>query len=249
MATRAHKSRKTQAPHAHPQPSQPAGGHRHTAMRFTRILRARPRLWASIVLGLVVYALLTAGGLLHVTSRALTAWNVGALVYLALALHLVWNAQPARMQARALQESEGRGLVLAMVVLAAVAVLLAVASQLAATQGMPAAQKTPHVLLAALTVVSSWLFTQTLFALNYAHDFYAARAARQPDVLLFPGTDEPLYGDFFYFSCIIGTSGQTADVAFNGSTLRRVGTLHCVLAFFFNTTVLALTVNIAAGLF
>ena len=220
----------------------------HTT-RFTRILRTRPRLWASITLGLFVFGLLTATGLLHVTSRALVSWNVGALVYLALALHLVWGAKPAQMQARALQQSEGRVLVLTMVVVAAVAVLLAVASQLSAVQGMPAAEKTPHVLLAALTVVSSWLFTQTLFAINYAHDFYAARAAGLPDVLLFPGSNEPLYADFFYFACIVGTSGQTADVAFNGGTLRRVGTLHCVLAFFFNTTVLALTVNIAAGLF
>jgi uncharacterized membrane protein len=67
--------------------------------------------------------------------------------------------------------------------------------------------------------------------------------------LTFPGTKDPDYLDFFYFSCVIGTSGQTADVAFNGSALRAVGTLHCILVFFFNTTVLALTINIAAGLF
>ncbi len=235
---------RTSAKPGPPHPPRSAAG-----SRFTRILRTRPRLWASIVLGLLVMALLTAGGVLGLQSRALVAWNVGACVYLGLALHLVWGAKPAQMQARALSQSEGRVLVLAMVVVAAVAVLLAVASQLAAVQGLPAAEKTSHVLLAAVTVVSSWLFTQTLFTMNYAHDFYAARAAGRPDVLLFPGSNEPGYGDFFYFACIIGTSGQTADVAFNGSTLRRVGTLHCVLAFFFNTTVLALTVNIAAGLF
>ena len=104
-------------------------------------------------------------------------------------------------------------------------------------------------MLVVLTVLTSWLFTQTLLALNYAHDFYAARAAGQPDPLLFPGSTEPSYGDFLYFACVIGTSGQTADIAFNGSALRPVGTLHCILAFFFNTTVLALTVNIGAGLF
>ena len=105
------------------------------------------------------------------------------------------------------------------------------------------------MLLVVLTVLSSWLFTQTMLALNYAHDFYTARRSGQPDPLLFPGTNEPGYGDFIYFACVIGTSGQTADVAFNGAALRPVGPLHCILAFFFNTTVLALTVNIAAGLF
>ena len=44
-------------------------------------------------------------------------------------------------------------------------------------------------------------------------------------------------------------SGQTADVTFTDSKLRRIGTLHCVLAFLFNTTMLALTINVAAGLF
>ena len=103
--------------------------------------------------------------------------------------------------------------------------------------------------LAAITLVSSWLITQTLFALHYAHDFYASRARGQPDGLLFPGTTEPEYGDFMYFACIIGTSAQTADVSITSTPMRRVGLVHCVLAFFFNTTVLALTINIAAGLF
>lgn len=88
-----------------------------------------------------------------------------------------------------------------------------------------------------------------LFALHDAHDFYLARSRGEPDALLFPGTADPGYRDVLYFACVIGTSGQTADVSFNGSTLRSVGTLHGVLAFFLNTTVLALAINIAAGLF
>lgn len=97
-------------------------------------------------------------------------------------------------------------------------------------------------------MLSSWLFTQVLFALHYAHDFYATRGRRHQDPLQFPGTPEPGYRDFLYFACVIGTSGQTADVSFTGSALRSVGTLHCVLAFFFNATLLALAINIAAGL-
>ena len=58
----------------------------------------------------------------------------------------------------------------------------------------------------------------------------------------------PDYGDFFYFAAVIGSSGQSADVAFVGKPMRRIGTLHCVLAFLFNTTVLALLINIGASL-
>lgn len=214
-----------------------------------RTLRGHQRLWLAAAVGAAVYALLSARGPGDAGAQALAAWNTGAGLYLALALHGAWKRSSAQMQQRAADLGEGRALVLVLAVASAVAVLLAVGSQLATVKDLHGPAKTPHVLLAALTVLSSWLFTQTLFAFSYAHDFYLARHQGRTDPLLFPGTADPGYGDFFYFACIIGTSGQTADVPFQGSALRRVGTLHCVLAYAFNTTVLALTVNIAAGLF
>jgi len=213
-----------------------------------RALRARPRLLASVGVGVAVYVLLPAALAAHAQSRLLLAWNAGALLYLALVAAMALRADAESMRQRALRQDEGRVVVLVLVVLAAAAVLLAVGSQLSAVKDMQGSARTLHIALAALTVLTSWLFTQTLFALHYAHDFYVARVHRRDDPLQFPGTTEPIYGDFFYFACIIGTSGQTADVDFTGSALRRVGTLHCVLAFFFNTTLLALAINIAAGL-
>ena len=182
------------------------------------------------------------------STSALLAWNACALLYLGLALYMVWGDDTESMRRRALTQDEGSFVVLAGVVLGAAAVLLAVNTQLADAKGMHGMQRTLHIALAALTVISSWAFTQLLFALHYAHDFYLARARKQPDPLGFPGTADPRYGDFIYFACVIGTSGQTADISFQGSALRGVGTLHCVLAFFFNATLLALTINIAAGL-
>jgi uncharacterized membrane protein len=54
---------------------------------------------------------------------------------------------------------------------------------------------------------------------------------------------------FLHFAAVIGTSGQTADVSFSSRAMRRIGTVHCILSFLFNTTVLAMMINIAAGLF
>ena len=88
-----------------------------------------------------------------------------------------------------------------------------------------------------------------MFTLHYAHDHYAAVCRGQPPALLFPGDEAPGYGDFFYFAAVIGTSGQTADVSFASRPLRRIGTVHCILAYLYNTTVLALLVNIGASLF
>ena len=66
--------------------------------------------------------------------------------------------------------------------------------------------------------------------------------------LLFPSLKTPDYIDFLYFSCVIGTSAQTADVNITGQSMRKVALVHSVLAFFFNTVLLALLVNVAAGL-
>ena len=231
----------------------PAGRRQNHAMhrlrRATLLFSARPRLWSSVLFGLAVFWLLPEAVAHHAPTRALLAWNAGALLHLGLALHMGLSSSATLMRRRALRQDDGRMLVLALVVVAAVAVILAIGSQLAVVKGLHGALKTWHLALAALTVMTSWLFTQTLFALHYAHDFYLARSRHRPDPLAFPGTADPGYGDFFYFACVIGTSGQTADVAFNGADLRPVGVLHCILAFFFNTTVLALTINIAAGLF
>jgi uncharacterized membrane protein len=87
-----------------------------------------------------------------------------------------------------------------------------------------------------------------MFALHYAHDYYATQVRGGHGGLEFPGGQAPDYGDFLYFACVIGTSAQTADVSFSSRTMRRTGLVHCVLAFFFNTTLLALTINIASGL-
>ena len=87
-----------------------------------------------------------------------------------------------------------------------------------------------------------------MFALHYAHDFYVAQEHGKLGGLEFPKSPTPEYSDFLYFACVIGTSGQTADVSFTSRSMRRTGLVHCVLAFFFNTTLVALTINISYGL-
>lgn len=221
---------------------------RSAPLSWLRALHARPRLLAAIGLGAVVY--LVARGLNWQTPgvQLLVAWNAGALLHLALIARMAGRATPAVMQRRALQQDEGRFAILVMVALAVMAVFLAVGSQLAEVKQLQGLPLHLHIGLAGFTVVTAWLFLQMLFALHYAHDFYAARSRQEPDPLLFPGTPDPLYRDFIYFAFVIGTSAQTADVGFNGTALRGVGTWHCVLAFFFNVALVGLAINIAAGL-
>lgn len=222
--------------------------HRSPWVRAWRGLRARPRLLVSLALGIATGLLVPPDLVLSPATRSLLAFNAGALLFLALVARLVLRDDSDAMQHRAWRQHEGRMVVLALAVLSSAAVLVAVASQLGVVRQAQGWARTAHIALAALTVVVSWLFTQTLFALHYAHEFYVRRQRAQPDPLQFPGTPDPGYRDFLYAAIVIGTSGQTADVSFTGSALRGVGAVHCVLAFFFNATLLALTINIAAGL-
>lgn len=212
-------------------------------------LRVRPRLVACVALGLLVYFALRLAWGAAVSASTLVGWNVGALAYLAMAWRTMATTDVQGIRDRALAYDEGRLAILLVVVVAALAVLLAVGTQLGQVKDLHGSMRAAHIGLAALTVLTSWLFTQVLFAQHYAHDFYSARLRSAEDPLMFPGTPNPAYSDFFHFACVIGAAAQTADISFNGSALRPVGTLHCVLAFFFNATLLALSINLAAGLF
>ena len=87
----------------------------------------------------------------------------------------------------------------------------------------------------------------TIFAIHYAHDFYLAVAKHQDGGLDFPKTVEPTYPEFIYFSYVCGTSAQTADVNITSRSMRILNTLHIRLAYGFNTTILAICINVAAS--
>ena len=213
-----------------------------------RQLQLRPRLFITMAAAVVVGWLLPTTLLPQALTRWLVAWNVGTVLYVALAAWMMWRSTLDHMQQRAQLQDDGQRLILLFVVVAALASVVAIAGELSLAKNMQGTQKALHVALAGITVFTSWAFIQVMFAIHYAHDYYAALRHHQPPGLRFPDDDAPDYGDFFYFSAVIGTSGQTADVEFIAKPMRRIGALHCVLAFLFNTTVLALLINIGASL-
>jgi uncharacterized membrane protein len=183
---------------------------------------------------------------LSIVSRALLGWDAATLVYLSLALFLMTRATPERMRNRAIEQDDGARTVLLLILLACVFSIAAIVLELANVKDLPAHVQHLHIGLVAVTLVCSWLLMHTIFALHYAHEFYICDADRP--ALDFPGQTQPDYWDFMYFSFVIGATSQTADVNLRSTTMRRLALLHGTLAFFFNTTLLALTINIAAGL-
>ena len=216
---------------------------------ITRVLLARPRLLICLIIGIATLVLLPDSVAQQTITRAIIGWNVGACLYLVLAGRMMFWSTHERMRKRALQHDEGRILVLILVVTAAIMCIGAIVAELAVVKDLKGSLRYAHIALAGLTIASSWAFTQVMFALHYAHDYYATEVRGAHGGLDFPGGHAPDYGDFLYFACVIGTSGQTADVSFSSRSMRRIGLVHCVLAFFFNTILIALTINIASGLF
>jgi len=213
-----------------------------------RILMIRPRLFSSALIGATIAAALPTDLVSQVLTRLIIGWNIGAVCYLILAARMMFWSSHERMRTRAILHDEGRIVILTFVVLAAVVSLGAIVGELAVSKDLHGLSRYAHIGLAAVTLLTSWAFTQLMFAQHYAHDYYSSEAKGCNGGLEFPGGHAPDYGDFIYFACVIGTSGQTADISFTTRSMRRTGAVHCVLAFFFNTTLLALTINIASGL-
>ncbi len=215
---------------------------------FIRLVLSRPRLFSSILVGVLVTFFLPESLALHKVTRAIVGWNVGAWLYLILAARMMFWTTREKMRTRAIAQDDGKFVVLGMVIAAAIMSIGAIVAELGVVKDMHGLLRYEHIALAVLTILSSWAFTQVMFALHYAHDFYAAKERGNPGGLAFPDATAPDYSDFLYFACVIGTSGQTADVSFTSRAMRRTGLVHCVLAFFFNTTLVALTINIASSL-
>jgi uncharacterized membrane protein len=210
--------------------------------RAIRAVRARPRLLLAAIVGLGAFAALPAAW--QTTTRLLIGWDIGISLYLVAAAALMAGAEVEHIRRRSAMLDEGRIAILVLTVAAALASLAAIAMELAASRA-----STPDLVrfgLAALTIVLSWCFVHTMFALHYAHEFYAERR-RKTGGLEFPGTDAPDYWDFVYFALVIGMTSQVSDVAVTSKAIRNTVTAHGLVAFVFNIALLSLTVNIAAG--
>lgn len=203
-----------------------------------------PRLWISLIAGAVFFCLLP--GEWSLLTRVLAGWNLGAVLYLALVGYWMVHLSARQVRARYTEEDESAPFILFTVVLAAILSLIAIVGLLANVKGFPAGERAGHIVLAGLTLMSSWLLVPTMFATHYADCFYSGDDKPQP--LKFPDTPEPVFWDFAYFSFTIAAACQTADVATSGTRIRRTVLVHTLISFLFNASILGFAINVTAGL-
>ena len=221
------------------------GGRLATACR---IVTSRRRLFIGLACGLVALPLLPADTI--PATRSLLAWDIGVSVFLVLVMVLFLTEDHRKMAADAAAQEEGEWTIFALMVAAVAISTVAIAQEFGASSELKGAAKLFHVGLVAVTLLLTWLMLQATFALRYAHEYYevSGDGLKVDGGLTFPGEEHPDYMDFLYFSLVLGMTFQVSDVEITSRKLRRLASLHGFLGFVFNTVILALTVNIAAGL-
>ncbi|MCY1670683.1 DUF1345 domain-containing protein [Novosphingobium sp. SL115] len=193
---------------------------------------------AVFVAGLGGYLLMPGGESL--ADGVAMAFDVAAAIFLLSLIPLLRDSNTGRMRLHSAENDANRVLVLGITTLATIVILAAISGEL------PRAQTGDHVAMAKLvgTLLLTWLFANSVYALHYAHLFYSAQAGGgDSGGIDFPDTRTPDYLDFAYFSFTLGMTFQTSDCAITSRTIRRIVTLHSFAAFVFNIGIIAFTIN------
>ena len=170
-------------------------------------------------------------------------FDVGALLFIMLCAPL-FRDQAEQMRRDAKKNDANRVLLLSITAIVSGVIMVTVASVLV-QQG---ARKPLEIALVLATLCLSWLFSNLVYALHYAHLYYTAGPDRKDSGgLEFPDTREPDYWDFAYFASCMGMTFQTSDTNITSPRFRRVGMFHCLAAFVFNIGVIAFAINVLGG--
>lgn len=213
-----------------------------------RVVAGHRMTFAGLTLAVLVYVALPR--VLEPLTRSIVAWDAGAMLLLAMAAWtFATEGSDAAIARNARRQQEGEWAVFAMTLAGIAFSFAALAHELSASKALASGDRSLRVTLVMVTLFVSWLVTHVLFALRYAHEYYARSAGGHgiDGGLAFPGTQPPDYWDFVYFALVLGMTFQVSDVDVTSRKLRRLAAVHGLLAFLFNTVIVALTVNIAAS--
>jgi uncharacterized membrane protein len=182
--------------------------------------------------------------------RALLAWCAGLAVYLGLAWWLCHAFDARRTRERAQAQDEPSVVLFLILLLANLACVAAITVLMQQSRDLSGLESALNLALSVVALAVSWLFIQAIFTFHYAHRYYFEEKQGEPDGpgLLFPGGLDPDYFDFLYFAHVVGMTSQVSDVQVTSREMRRLTLVHSVLSFGFNMLILALSINVVAGL-
>jgi uncharacterized membrane protein len=211
-------------------------------------LNAAQKLIASFLIAIITFFLTNSsfhGRMLHV----LGSWDVFCIFFLLLHWITFFTSGSQQIRAEAKKQDEGRVAVFIIALMATLAALMA------AVVLLTSKEKSYHEISLLLCtfggLILSWTLMHTIFTIRYAHIYYADDKddnSLHAGGLEFPKEKHPDFLDFAYYSFIIGMTFQVSDVSVSSRHIRRLTLLHSLMSFAFNTIIVALTVNLIAGL-
>jgi uncharacterized membrane protein len=210
----------------------------------------RVRLMIAVVVGLAAFVLTAHGNALIL--RALAGWDTAVLVFIVLILAMMAHGTQDNMRRRSAAQDQGRWVILTVILVGSLFSLLALGGVQKLFKAAQGDESVVYLLTIIGTILLAWLQVHTVFALHYAHAYYGLTDDEDDEDgliggLEFPSEKEPDYWDFMYFSFVIGMTCQVSDVQVCGRNMRRLALVHGIVAFLFNTIILALTINIVAS--
>lgn len=208
-------------------------------------ISATARLVIIALTGFGAFFLINPGSSLAI-SLALS-WSLAGCFYLVLTYVMMIFSKQENIFSLSKKEDDGAVIILLIIILSAAASLITIVIILSGLKTLPPHLALRHVSIVLGTFAISWLFVHTAFALHYAHVYYQEYEKTKDPPLLFASNPRPSYLDFLYFSMVIGMTCQTADVNIANSRIRLLVMLQGLTAFIFNTSLLALALNLIAG--
>jgi len=202
---------------------------------------ARRRVLTSALAGVCVGA--TAAFVLPWELAPLVGWDVAALVYVSWIWFVVWKMDPQDTADHALREDPTRAAADLMLVIAAVVSLVAVGFVLLRAPSAHGPSSALQIAFGVASVVSSWAVVHTVYALRYARLYHTGGGGVD-----FHQSAPPAYSDFAYLAFTVGTTFQVSDTEVNNREFRATILRHSLLSYLFGTVIVALTINVVAGL-
>lgn len=219
-------------------------------MQITR-LDAHHKLFISIAASLLIFMI--CNHRFAAPTQFIITWTGFALFMLGLSWATIFSAHPIEMKEIAKLQDNNRNTIFVFILAATLICLFVVVVLLKSTKVLSGTTLTLHILLSIAAVISSWALVHTLFVFRYANLYYESAvegksAKKYSQGLEFPDEPEPDYLDFAYFSFVIGMTFQVSDVEISSKRIRRLALLHSLVAFAFNTVIVALSINVISGL-
>lgn len=214
-------------------------------LSWINTLHAWHKLVISVAVGVAIYYLVPVEGLSNLTHLMLS-WDCASFLLIVLSWITFFTIKPAQIREQCRKQDEKRVITFLLILMATIASLTAVVSLLTSK-----ASQVPTVPIAVMGMSLSWILVHTIFTMRYTHLYYGNDkndASTHAGGLEFPDDKRPNYVDFAYFSFVVGMTFQVSDVQITSKRLRQLVLMHGLISFVFNTFIVALTINLIAGL-